>query len=195
MKKRVKLLTTIASLCLAVALMAFGVYAASSATVAVTSTVTFDVSGDFVGTVTVKAYAVNADGATLDGAADAINTATINYANHTAVALALDPVALDMENLWIAYEVSYVKDGNTADATNIIIRDLVATIDAEDGTLVESDTHKVNGNSEIREGDEVTQDASSAVTYVKFTPAGTLSGNGSWTITFTVELNQEAGEQ
>ena len=41
MKKRVKLLTTIASLCLAVALMAFGVYAASSSTMVITSQVAF----------------------------------------------------------------------------------------------------------------------------------------------------------
>ena len=41
MKKRVKLLTTIASLCLAVALMAFGVYAATASSLAVNSTVSF----------------------------------------------------------------------------------------------------------------------------------------------------------
>ena len=41
MKKRVKLLTTIASLCLAVALMAFGVYAAQTSTLTVSSSVSF----------------------------------------------------------------------------------------------------------------------------------------------------------
>ena len=41
MKKRVKLLTTIASLCLAVALMAFGVYAATQSTLTVNSTISF----------------------------------------------------------------------------------------------------------------------------------------------------------
>lgn len=41
MKKRVKLFTTIASLCLAVALMAFGVYAATTVTVSVTNQVSF----------------------------------------------------------------------------------------------------------------------------------------------------------
>ena len=41
MKKRVKLFTTIASLCLAVALMAFGVYAATQATFGITSNVSF----------------------------------------------------------------------------------------------------------------------------------------------------------
>ncbi len=41
MKKKVKLFTTIASLCLAVALMAFGVYAATTASLNVTSSVAF----------------------------------------------------------------------------------------------------------------------------------------------------------
>lgn len=45
MKKKVKLITTIASLCLAVALMAFGVYAATSATLGITSQVSFTASG------------------------------------------------------------------------------------------------------------------------------------------------------
>ena len=44
MKKRVKLFTTIASLCLAVALMAFGVYAAANVTYTVSSTVTYSMS-------------------------------------------------------------------------------------------------------------------------------------------------------
>ena len=41
MKKKVKLITTIASLCLAVALMAFGVYAATSESLKVNSSVSF----------------------------------------------------------------------------------------------------------------------------------------------------------
>ena len=45
MKKKVKLFSTIASLCLAVALMAFGVWAASSANFGVSSTVKYTVTG------------------------------------------------------------------------------------------------------------------------------------------------------
>ena len=41
MKKKIKIFSTIASLCLAVALMAFGVYAAASIKLTATSTVTF----------------------------------------------------------------------------------------------------------------------------------------------------------
>lgn len=54
MKRKVKLFTSIASLCLAVALMAFGVYAATSVTYNVTSSVTFasQAKVQFVGTLT-----------------------------------------------------------------------------------------------------------------------------------------------
>lgn len=45
MKKKVKLFSTIASLCLAVALMAFGVWAATTASIGMTSTVRYTVSG------------------------------------------------------------------------------------------------------------------------------------------------------
>ncbi len=46
MKKRIKLFSTIASLCLAVALMAFGVYAAGTSNLSLTSTVSYVVSGN-----------------------------------------------------------------------------------------------------------------------------------------------------
>ena len=45
MKKKVKLFSTIASLCLAVALMAFGVWAASSTNFGVSSKVIYTVTG------------------------------------------------------------------------------------------------------------------------------------------------------
>ena len=48
MKKRAKIITTIASLCLAVALMAFGVYAATNVTLTVNSKVNFTVTDVFV---------------------------------------------------------------------------------------------------------------------------------------------------
>ncbi|MBO7526736.1 MAG: hypothetical protein J6T74_02415 [Clostridia bacterium] len=47
MKKRAKIITTIASLCLAVALLAFGVYAAANVTLNVTSQVNFVVTDVF----------------------------------------------------------------------------------------------------------------------------------------------------
>ena len=73
MKKRIKLFSTIASLCLAVALMAFGVWAATSAEFKATSTVAFtsttvliDVTGNVEGFATQEngksaSYRYNAD--------------------------------------------------------------------------------------------------------------------------------------
>ena len=59
MKKKVKLFTTIASLCLAVALMAFGVYAATTVTATVSGKITFVATDVDVSLVSVKWYAEN----------------------------------------------------------------------------------------------------------------------------------------
>lgn len=75
MKKGVRLATTIASLCLAVALMAFGVYAATSSTLSINSTVTFtsqdvqvfwewSVAGGNLTTATDGEYQTTAEGTT-----------------------------------------------------------------------------------------------------------------------------------
>ncbi|MBE7074608.1 MAG: hypothetical protein E7376_01330 [Clostridiales bacterium] len=58
MKKKVKLFSTIASLCLAVALMAFGVYAATTAGLKLTSTVGFTVDSVYAN-ITVTAHQNN----------------------------------------------------------------------------------------------------------------------------------------
>ena len=54
--KKVKLFTTIASLCLAVALMAFGVYAAGTQNVKVSANVSYEIGNHVAGTLTVTAY-------------------------------------------------------------------------------------------------------------------------------------------
>ena len=73
MKKRVKLLTTIASLCLAVALMAFGVYAAANVTFTTTSTVSFTATTDVFGTFEANVKKT--------GSADALDTIEATRAN------------------------------------------------------------------------------------------------------------------
>lgn len=76
MKKKVKLFTTIASLCLAVSLMAFGVYAATTAKLGVNSTVQYTVSDqvhvkfDIKAQYTTGAVTANMDSATT-GSTDA----------------------------------------------------------------------------------------------------------------------------
>lgn len=87
MKKGLKLATTIASLCLAVALMAFGVYAATSSTLSINSTVTFtsqdvqvfwewSVSGGSLTTATTGEYQTEAEGTTDD---KDVGLGTINF--------------------------------------------------------------------------------------------------------------------
>ncbi|MDY2695959.1 MAG: hypothetical protein SOV27_02200 [Eubacteriales bacterium] len=68
MKKKVKLFSTIASLCLAVALMAFGVWAASTANFGVTSTVKYTLSGQINATINIKVTFSSADHVTVDDA-------------------------------------------------------------------------------------------------------------------------------
>ena len=77
--KKFKLFTTIASMCLAVALMAFGVYAATNATFGVSSNIKYTVSGNIGGTLTVNSYA-SKDGTTIAEGAQAMETftATVN---------------------------------------------------------------------------------------------------------------------
>lgn len=80
MKKRLKLFSTIASLCLAVALMAFGVWAATKATFKATSTVSFssttvliDVEGSVAG------FATQQEGKSATYSHTADNTVVTEY--------------------------------------------------------------------------------------------------------------------
>ncbi len=65
MKKKVKLFTTIASLCLAVALMAFGVYAATQVNVTISGSVAFTADAHVKAEVTLIASQENITSATL----------------------------------------------------------------------------------------------------------------------------------
>ena len=80
--KKFKLFTTIASLCLAVALMAFGVYAATSATITFTSNIKYSVGTNIAGVLTVKSYqSTDGDTSKLDttsGKEMEVFTATVN---------------------------------------------------------------------------------------------------------------------
>ena len=59
MKRKFKLFATVASLCLCLALMAFGVYAANNVTYSTSGTVTFEVTDVFVKAETTISYANN----------------------------------------------------------------------------------------------------------------------------------------
>ena len=87
MKKGLKIATTVASLCLAIALLTFGVYAATSSTLSINSTVSFtskdvqvlwewSVSGGSLTTATTGDYQTTAEGAVDD---KDVTLGTVNF--------------------------------------------------------------------------------------------------------------------
>ena len=86
MKKKGKIITTIASLCLAVALLAFGVYAASSATFDITSSVTYTCTDVFID-VQVEYFLVADSETALSSASSTFNGKTYTGTGTSKVAL------------------------------------------------------------------------------------------------------------
>ncbi|MBE7074618.1 MAG: hypothetical protein E7376_01380 [Clostridiales bacterium] len=112
--KKFKLFTTIASLCLAVALMAFGVYAASTQTFTVSANVKYDVGDDIAGTATVKSYQELAD-AVVTGTAVETKTTSFNGIATTTEGVTME-ITLNTKSTakYIAFEVSFAADANAA---------------------------------------------------------------------------------
>ena len=86
MKKKGKIITTIASLCLAVALLAFGVYAAQTADFNITSSVTYTCNEVFVD-VKVEYFLVAASDTALSSASSTFEGVTYTGTNPSMVAL------------------------------------------------------------------------------------------------------------
>lgn len=119
--KKFKLISTIASLCLAVALMAFGVYAAKTINVSVTSNITFSTGANVKGTLTVKSYnikdyTVNAESPTAPTIGDSEKvweefTASVNNAAGSAALKTGDgtnsKVELTSDKLYVVYAISF----------------------------------------------------------------------------------------
>ena len=109
MKRKFKLFATVASLCLSVALMAFGVYAATSATYNVNSTVSFDainVAVEWKG----NAYKDTERAATWE----AENTYTTNgvAADQPTGTWKLSEITFDASNAVVMYEFACTNNGN-----------------------------------------------------------------------------------
>lgn len=119
--KKFKLISTIASLCLAVALMAFGVYAAKTINVSVTSNITFSTGDNVKGTLTVKsynikAYTVKGGSPTAPTISDSEKvweefTASVNNADGSAILKTGEgtnsKVELTSEKLFVVYAISF----------------------------------------------------------------------------------------
>ena len=102
MKRKFKLLTSVASLCLAVALMAFGVYAAATPKVTITGTVTFQAENVFA-TVTVYKYVGTSE--TVADWGSPVKTITFNNTNNTDDSVNLGALALNDTNLYAGYKI------------------------------------------------------------------------------------------
>ena len=122
MKKRAKIITTIASLCLAVALLAFGVYAAANVTLNVTSKVNFVVT-DVFASITGNVYK-SADGtatgqtelgsgytgATYTGSTPKTPMATVGSTGTLTWAIDDDTVNLTSAQPWVRYVIAVTND-------------------------------------------------------------------------------------
>ena len=80
MKRKFKLFATVASLCLSVALMAFGVYAAAQVTYTINGSVSYTMNDVLVTVTTKTAYVTNDHAGHADGA-----VTELSYANETPV--------------------------------------------------------------------------------------------------------------
>lgn len=127
MKRKFKLITSVASLCIAIALMAFGVYAASNPTVTVTGSVTFNADNVYATVNAVGAKATGADAWTgtslgsevkfeAGSATDAANFAIVTEEGdgHAANTAYLDDV-----NKFYQYQVTIKSDYATGSAAEI----------------------------------------------------------------------------
>ena len=110
MKKKVKLFTTIASLCLAVALMAFGVYAATNVTFGVTNEVSFTATANVKAKVwhtTATSEGCSKEGALADTTEETpdfelLGSETQGTSGFTATTIALGTVKLTLHNVNVA---------------------------------------------------------------------------------------------
>lgn len=116
--KKFKLFTTIASLCLACALLVFGVYAAGQATIGVSSNIKYDVAGQIAGVLTVTSYK-STDGVTLGDSME-VFTATVNATMTDQEAGDIDATeaepkdsTFDKDNKYVIYVVDFEESTET----------------------------------------------------------------------------------
>ena len=130
MKKKIKLMATIASLCLAIGLMTFGVYAAASVTVSISSSVTYSVGANV-------AFEVYGAGVAQTSAATTATTDTLTTqlatvsitSTGTETGTAIASVSLDATNTFAVYSF-YIKNIGSTPIKTITITDASGALDA-----------------------------------------------------------------
>lgn len=175
MKRKFKLFTSIASLCLAVALMAFGVYAATAPTLNVTGSVSFSASNVYA---TVKVEKHEAAATIGDTWTEVLaettfdeSTAAASEGNYNETA-AVGTLALTDANVTAAYRVTITSDfSDSSDAKVVVTPTNLPTLKNEDG-FTNTLKYSVNG------GDAA-----------DFTTAVELTGGQTIVITYTISVD------
>lgn len=176
MKRKFKLLTSVASLCLAVALMAFGVYAAAAPKVTISGTVQFTATNVFADVEVYKYVgpsAIAAGDASWTKVGDTISFTNLSNPENTAVALAVNN--LNDTNLVFQYKIVVTNTFTDKATNNVYLKVTPATANASlpAGVVYEGGTAEATLN-----------DTTSSHTYV-----GTYTVNPAQAgATFTIDL-------
>ena len=162
MKRKFKLITSVASLCLAVALMAFGVYAATAPSVTVTGSVSFAASNVLASykveehaaatEIAEASYTVNKEGSFTTTTSDADG----------AVTATLSELKLDDVKLTASYRFTITSDFAADSAAKVVVK-VTAPADVDANGIVEKTTYSVTANAEGNY--ELAGGASLVVTY------------------------------
>lgn len=149
MKRKFKLITSVASLCLAVALMAFGVYAATAPTVTVNGSVSFTASN------VLASYKVEQDPArTAEAAAawatkgEGSFTTTTETANANPT-VTLDELKLDDVKLTASYRMTITSDFAAGSSAKVIVKVTTAPAEVNENGITE---HVEYSKTAIAEG-------------------------------------------
>lgn len=110
MKRKFKLITSVASLCLAIALMAFGVYAASAPKLTVSGTVSFNAENVYATVTIQKGKGATLDDITLTDVTVTKGVWTTGTSNDDAKAEANVDETLDDQNVAYKYVVTIKND-------------------------------------------------------------------------------------
>ena len=173
MKKNFKLFSTIASLCLAVALMAFGVWAATTASFGITSKVTFAATDVYV-----QFTADNYKGATVEAALASQSLGQKTFNSYTgenpmvpsATAEKIDTLTdITLDGTVIAFVYKFtVKNVGKDDVIVTITDNSVAgeNIDTLAVSAKVGDTNYVSGTTTLKQNDVLVYTISSKVTDV-----------------------------
>ena len=180
MKKKVKLITTFASLGLALALMVFGVYAAATVKYDITTSVSYSIGQNIAGSVAGKAYK-NTEKATLASPTDPVTGTTANgsfsgnLADNVTYTMAFTDIELDRDHPYAIYEFTF---------TNASANKVTATMSVKTpaGSPWEAGIVTASATANANDG------TATVVAYIQYVGDGSAAEAPYTTVEFSVEL-------